>query len=600
MANSFFSFTSFDFNGIQGRFSSLAEDKDKEEEMLKRKQDQMFIMEEFEEVNPLFPEFDYQDESIAKNELNLLKDNQQLLEQQQHQAKSIDLSSGNFQPNFVQENEILKLKSVDTGSEQLYKPAKEATHLSALSSLELLSNYASGFKRLKGKLSCNDTIEISEGSRKKLSTEEIMRVAGARYIQFSDQSYDDFSMVMHPFGYALSGLSEEETRDVELAHLLLAAAEKVGNQQYERATRLLSRCEWIAVERGNPVQRIVFYFAVALRERIDKETGNITSRELQLAGKGITTADHGLGTNSVFLSFYQLIPFNQVLYFAAIQTILENVSNASKVHLVDFEIRSGVHWTPFMQALAERGQRPIQLLKITAFGIRNREDMEETGKRLSSFAESFNLPFQFKIVCLSSFSEIKEGLFQVEKDESVVIYCSLILRILISRPSYLENLMSVIRKLNPSIMVVIEVEANHNSPSFVNRFIEALFYYSAFFDSLETCIDNFDQKIMMEAVFNNGIKNIVASEGGERTVRSVKMEVWRAFFSRFRMLEMGFSDSCVYQANLFVKQFPCASCCSLDNNGKSLVIGWKGTPMLSLSAWKFSREKGRSFLHYRF
>ncbi|KAI9181606.1 hypothetical protein LWI28_016615 [Acer negundo] len=108
-----------------------------------------------------------------------------------------------------------------------------------------------------------------------------MRVAGARYIHFSDQSFDDFSMVMHLFGYALSGLSEEETRDVELVHLLLAAAEKVSYQQYERASRLLSRCDWIAAERANSVQRVVYYFAEALRGRIDKETGRITAEEFR-------------------------------------------------------------------------------------------------------------------------------------------------------------------------------------------------------------------------------------------------------------------------------------------------------------------------------
>ena len=80
-------------------------------------------------------------------------------------------------------------------------------------------------------------------------------------------------MPMHPFGSALLGLSEEETRDVELAHLLLASAETVGYQQYERASKLLLRCEWISSARANPAQRVVFHFAEVLQERIDKEFG---------------------------------------------------------------------------------------------------------------------------------------------------------------------------------------------------------------------------------------------------------------------------------------------------------------------------------------
>lgn len=66
---------------------------------------------------------------------------------------------------------------------------------------------------------------------------------------------------------------------------------------------------------------------------------------------------------------------------------------------------------------------------------------------------------------------VKEESFGTEDDEAVVIFTPLILRIMVSGPGCLENLIRVIRNLNPSMMVVVEVEANHNSPSFVNRFI---------------------------------------------------------------------------------------------------------------------------------
>ncbi|KAI9181330.1 hypothetical protein LWI28_013900 [Acer negundo] len=151
-------------------------------------------------------------------------------------------------------------------------------------------------------------------------------------------------------------------------------------------------------------------------------------------------------------------------------------------------------------------------------------------------------------------------------------------------------------------MVVVESEANHNSPSFVNRFTEALFFYSAYFDSLETCLDqDIETRTTMEEILNKGIRSIVAMEGSDRITRSIKIDVWRAFFTRFRMVEIGFSDSCLYQANLVLKRFPYANCLNLDHmNGKSLITGWKGTPIHSLSVWKFSRDQRRRFLNYRF
>jgi len=47
----------------------------------------------------------------------------------------------------------------------------------------------------------------------------------------------------HPFGIYFSGLSDEEKEDAKLAEFLLASAEKVGQQHFERASKLLGHCE---------------------------------------------------------------------------------------------------------------------------------------------------------------------------------------------------------------------------------------------------------------------------------------------------------------------------------------------------------------------
>lgn len=378
-----------------------------------------------------------------------------------------------------------------------------------------------------------------------------MRVAGSRYVEFSVQMYDDYYLPMHPFGFALSGLSEDETKDVELAHLLLATAEKVGYQQLDRASKLLLQCELISSARANPVQRIVFDFAEALRERIAKETGRVTFKGNQQEDEIF----QGLSTNPAYVRIHQQLPFGQVWQFTGIQSIIENVALESKVHLIDIEIRSGVQWTVLMQALAERQECPIELLKITAVGSTSKEKIEEAGKRLVSVAESLNLPFSFKSVFVSDMKDINEDLFEIEDDEAVVNYAPLVLRTMISRPYCLEILMRVIRNLNPSLMIVIEVEANHNSSSFVSRFIEALFYYSAFYNCIETCMKQNDERMISEAILRGGIRNIVAEEGSRRTTRSVKMDVWRKFFARFRMVEIGFSEPSLYQASLVVAVF---------------------------------------------
>lgn len=240
-----------------------------------------------------------------------------------------------------------------------------------------------------------------------------------------------------------------------------------------------------------------------------------------------------------------------------------------------------------MQALAAREERPIELLKITAIGVRGKQKIEETRKRLVSLAESLNLPFSFKAVIVLDMEDIKEELFEIDRNETVIVHSSLFLRTMLWRPHCLEKLMRVIRNLRPSMMVVAEVEADHNSPSFARRFIEALFFYAAFFDCLETCINLEDFRITMEEILAVGIKNMVATERSERIYRNVRINVWRAFFIRFGMVEIKLSDSSHYQASLVAKQFGCGNSCTLERNGKCLMVGWKGTPLHSFSAWKF-------------
>lgn len=505
----------------------------------------------------------------------------------EHQKESSDVVS----PPFLTCTEagIPKLDEIQTPIPKVETAArKEKGKAFSLAGLELLNSYGSGFKRLKGEriieASNNETAWCAEvGGGSKLSTEEIIRIAGTRFIQSSSQEVDVVaSMVSHPFLSSFSGLSDEDVKDVELVELLLSAAEKVGYQQFERAGKLLNQYDSLTCNTGNPVQRVVYYFSEALREKIDRETGRITS-------KGIDINEPLIDMRTTKLAFHQQLPFSQVVQFAGIQAIIEHVADARKIHVIDFEIRDGVHWTTLMQALELRSEYPLELLKITALGTNAKHLVENTGKRLLSFAQTMNIPFSFKIVMVSDMMDLKEDLFELDADEAVAVHSKFSLWGMISQPNQLDSVMRVIRNLKPCAVVVAEVESNLNSPVFVNRFIEALFYYGACFDCFDAFMkrDDPNRMITESRVFGYGIRNMVAAEGEERKTRHVKIELWRAFFARFGLEEEGLSPSSLYQANLVVKKFSHGNSCTLDMNGKSLLVGWKGTPLLSLSVWKF-------------
>jgi len=173
---------------------------------------------------------------------------------------------------------------------------------------------------------------------------------------------------------------------------------------------------------------------------------------------------------------------------------------------------------------------------------------------------------------VTDIAEIREDHFEIGEDEAMAVYSPYFLRSMVSRPDCMENLMRVIRNIKPVIMIVLEVEANHNSPSFVNGFIEALFFYSAYFDCLETCIKHeIECRMTIEAVLSEGIRDIVAMEGRERTVRNVKIDFWRRFFARYRMVETGFSESSLYHAHLVAKEFSFGKLCTIEKKMASVL-----------------------------
>ncbi|KAL5983540.1 hypothetical protein ACLOJK_017627 [Asimina triloba] len=473
--------------------------------------------------------------------------------------------------------------------QELY--ANENVLSTSLPLLELPKSYMVKNKRLSGedlnKL-INETSWAAKTDRE-LSTVDVMKVAAACYIQCSVGMEDNLSILEGPYSCHLPRLTGEEIEDVELAHLLLASAEKISNQLYDRAGNLLAQCSFLSSNVGRPVQRVVYYFADALKERINRETGRISLK--QSVGSrtrlGEELEEMMIGPDPAALACHQSLPTSQVATFTEIQAIIENMASAKRIHLIDLSIKFGVQWSILMQALAVRSVCPVELLKITAVGT-FAERIAETGRQLESFAEMLKLPFVFKAVIVSDMKDIKEDLFEIEDGEAVGVYASMVLRTMINRPDCLEHVLRVIRKLNPCIMTVTEVEGNHNSCTFINRFIEALFYFSALFDCLDDCMNRNDcNRLSAEGkFFSLGIQSIVATEGNDRVIRHVGIDLWRSFFTRFGFIETEPSVASLYQARLVAKQFACGSSLNFDMNGKSLTIGWKGTPLVSFSAWK--------------
>ncbi|KAJ0033901.1 hypothetical protein Pint_24367 [Pistacia integerrima] len=430
-----------------------------------------------------------------------------------------------------------------------------------------------------------------------LSTEDVVRVAMTRYLQFSCQGCVDLSWLIRFCGSVPDKFSEEDTKEVELMYFLLVSAEKIGSLQFDCASISLNHCLNFSSKNGTSVQRIVHYFGKALREKFDRETGRITSRGVKLKETmPLLRQEKMVSLRPALIACYQELPVYPATQFAEMQAIIERVASAKRVHFIDLEIRLGSQCTVLMQALAQR-ELPLEHLTITAvnFGTTSKQHTEEIGKSLAHFAETLNLPFSFKVAMVTDNKDLNQDLFELNDAEVIAVHASIILSHIVGQPHCLESLIRVLRKINPCVMVVTEVEANYNVPSFEQLFFEVLFYYSALFDSLEVCMSENDPNRMMfeETFLGPCLLNIMVNEGEEKiNVKHMKIGAWRDIFKKFGLVEAELSMYSLYHAELVKKRFAggIGDSCTLVRDGKGLIVGWKGSPQLSLSVWRFHQD----------
>ncbi|XP_065860180.1 DELLA protein RGL2-like [Euphorbia lathyris] len=423
----------------------------------------------------------------------------------------------------------------------------------------------------------------------RLSTHEIMEVSRDTFNKLSSQQHIDISAVGKFFDSARFDLSDEEIKDVQLALVLIASAHKLSEKLFDDAKRLLNLCDFLSSYNGNPVQRVVHYFTKALQEKIARETGRECreSREskplcpLDLVTKGVDPA---------FISCCLRVPCIRISQFAAIQAVLDSLASARKVHFVDLTIRSGIHCPVLMQALANRHEKPVEFLKITAFATpQTKQKTEEIGKCLTCLAETLNLPFLFCVAMIPDIKDLEKEMLNITDDEVVAVFSLNVLRHTTSVPDFLKSFSRFLRNLNPCVLAVVESEELGNSLVFIDHFHESLISYGSFYDCIQACIDQGDpNRAVLEVMVGHQIRCTVAAKDEERIYsRQMNIEEWRDYFSGFGMVETEVSMSSFDQATLLQKNFASEKSCLLVRNGKCLVIGWKGTPFFSVSAWKF-------------
>ena len=150
-----------------------------------------------------------------------------------------------------------------------------------------------------------------------------------------------------------------------------------------------------------------------------------------------------------------------------------------------------------------------------------------------------------------------------------------------------DAILNLIRRINPAIFIHKIPNGAFNSPYFISRFREALFFYSALFDMLENNVprENQDRLVLEREIWGNEILNVLACEGLARVIRPETYKQWQ-----IRTLRAGFRPLPLSQKIMKKIKAKVKSCYHkdffVDEVGEWMLEGWKGRVMFALSCWK--------------
>lgn len=380
----------------------------------------------------------------------------------------------------------------------------------------------------------------------------------------------------------------EEDRDVEeeeldedkgvlhLLGLLLHCAEAVSSDNFNEATDLLPQISELSSPFGASPERVAAYFTEALRARIlTSFLGTYSPLPLKaLAYSQCKKISHA------FQSYNSISPLVKFSHFTANQAIFEALDGEERVHIIDLDIMQGLQWPGLFHILASRSPK-IRSVRITGFGS-SMDLLHSTGRRLSDFANSLGLPFEFqpvegKIGNVSDLGFVRKG-----EGETVVVHW--MQHCLYDITGSDVGTLKVLREVRPKLVTVVEQDLSHRG-NFLGRFVEALHYYSALFDAVGDGMggESVERHLVEREVFGCEIRNIVAVGGPKRT-GEVKVERWGEEFKRvgFEMVSLGGNPAA--QASLLLGMFPWKGY-TLVEEGGCLKLGWKDLSLLTASAW---------------
>lgn len=366
---------------------------------------------------------------------------------------------------------------------------------------------------------------------------------------------------------------KRDEEGLQLLTLLLQCAEAVAGDNLDDANRMLLEISELSTPFGTSAQRVAAYFSDAMSARLVNSCLGIYAP--------LPAPPHRHRLAAAFQVFNGISPFVKFSHFTANQAIQEAFQRENRVHIIDLDIMQGLQWPGLFHILASRAGGPPHV-RLTGLGS-SMEALQATGKRLSDFAESLGLPFEFCPLAEKVGNLDPEKLGIDGRREAVAVHW--LHHSLYDVTGSDANTLWLLQRLAPKVVTMVEQDLSQAGP-FLARFVEAIHYYSALFDSLGASYgdDSPERHLVEQQLLSREIRNVLAVGGPART-GEVKFGNWREKLGQSGFRGISLAGNAFDQATLLLGMFPSDGYTLVEENG-TLKLGWKDLCLLTASAWR--------------
>lgn len=314
-------------------------------------------------------------------------------------------------------------------------------------------------------------------------------------------------------------------------------------------------------------------------------------------------------------SFVDLTPWHRFGFTAANAAILEAVEGYQVVHIVDLSLTHCMQIPTLIDSISTRPDGPPMIKLTVAGSIENFMPMldlsyEELGNKLVNFARSRNVVMEFRVVpCTSSngFESLIEHLrmqhLERAQNEALVINCHMMLHCIPEETlsiipnignssssvdfdsSFRAMFLKVLRGLDPTIVVLVDEDADFTSNNVVNRLRSAYNYLWIPYDTVDTFLPRGSkQRQWYESDICWKIENVISHEGSQRVERLEPKSKWvqRMRSSGFR--GVGFSEDAIAEVKNMLDEHAAGWGLKKEED-LDLVLTWKGHNVVFATAW---------------